>query len=176
MSLVVAVCSDMPLATLPNPHVKMYSVNEALENGIEVPKGMLMDYEIDHDEPGMIMWSDIEPDFDIEKGIFSLPDPDDNFDIWPLEEPEELPTTKSFMAAVEWSRCTVGRAEMLLGYIESHLACAGEVELWCARLGGSESVEKYEKTFAELSGEDVLSFCDDKMGLASAQKCLVIKK
>jgi hypothetical protein len=53
--------------------MKMLSVNEALEMGVEVPKAMLMDYEIDHDEPGMILWSDIEPNIDIEKGIFELP-------------------------------------------------------------------------------------------------------
>ena len=176
MSLVVAVCSNAPLETLPNPHMKMYSVNEALELGIEVPKAMLMDYEIDHDEPGMIMWSDIEPNIDIEKGIFDIPDPDDNFDIWPLEEPEELPTQMAYMAAVEWSRCTLGRAEMLLGYLGAHLECAGEVELWCARLGGSESVERSEKSFSELSPEDVLSFCTAEMGAAAAQRCLSIKK
>ena len=175
MSFVVALCSNAPLATLPNPHVKMYSVNEALENGIEVPKAMLMDYEIDHDEPGMIMWSDIEPTIDIEKGIFDIPDPDDNFDIWPLEEPEELPTRMAYMAAVEWSRCTMGRAEMLLGYIKDHLAASMEVELWCARLGGSESVEKREKAFSELSPEDVMSFCAEEMGASSPRRCLVIK-
>ena len=74
MSFFVGLASDMPLEAMPNPHIVMLSVNEALEQGIEVPKAMLMDYEIDHDEPGMILWSDIEPNIDIEKGIFELPD------------------------------------------------------------------------------------------------------
>ncbi len=176
MSFLVALASDTPLETLPNPHMKMLSVNEALEQGIEVPKSMLMDPEIDHDEPGMIMWSDIEPNIDIEKGIFEIPDPDDNFDIWPMEEACELKSEKPFMAAVEWSRCTPGRAEMLLEYIRRHMEKAEEVELWNGYLSDESTVMSSEAKLEELTAEDVFRFCADEIADMSKQLRLVIKR
>lgn len=165
MSFLVAIASDEPLEILENPHMKMYSVNEALEAGIEVPKSMLMDFEIDRDEPGMIMWSDIEPNIDIEKGIFEMPDPDDNFDIWPIDSGDDLQSKKPYLAAVEWSRCTAGRAEMLLDYIHRHMEKAEELELWHSWMGGNGEeeypplVKSREIKLSELSGEEICRFC-----------------
>lgn len=169
MSFLVALASDLPLETLPNPHMKMLSVNEALEQGIEVPKSMLMDPEIDHDEPDMIMWSDIEPTIDIEKGIFDIPDPDDNFDIWPIDTGDDLQSKKPFLAAVEWSRCTPGRAEMLLGYIHHHMEKAEEMELWHTWMGGNGEeeypplVKDREIKLSELSTETICLFCESNV-------------
>ena len=166
MSFLVALASDMPLETLPNPHMKMLSVNEALEQGVEVPKGMLMDYEIDRDEPGMIMWSDIEPAIDLENGIFDIPDPDDNFDIWPIDSGDDLQSEKAYLAAVEWSRCTPARAEILLDYIRRHMDSADELELWHTWMGGGGEeefpplVRTTEKKLCELSAVDICEFCD----------------
>lgn len=166
MSYFVGLASDLPLETLPNPHVKMYSVNEALEQGIEVPKSMLMDYEIDRDEPNVIMWSDIEPVIDIEKGIFDMPDPADNFDIWPIDHGDDLQSKKEYLAAVEWNRCTIERAEMLLDYIRRHMESAEELELWHIWMGGGGEeeypplVKTVEKSLAELTAEDICAFCD----------------
>ena len=169
MSYLVALASDMPLETLPNPHMKMLSVNEALEQGIEVPKSMLMDYEIDHDDPGMIMWSDIEPHIDIEKGIFDIPDPDDNFDIWPIDTGDDLQSKKPYLAAVEWSRCTPARGEMLLDYIRRHLDKAEEVELWHTWMGGNGEeeypplVKSCEISLSELDSEEICRFCESNV-------------
>ena len=155
----------MPLETLPNPHMKMLSVNEALEQGVEVPKSMLMDLEIDRDEPGMIMWSDIEPVIDFEKGIFDVPDPEDNFDIWPIDTGDDLRSKKAYLAAVEWSRCTPARAEMLLDYIRRHMERAEELELWHTWMGGGGEeeypplVKTTEKSLAELGAEDICELC-----------------
>lgn len=166
MSFLVALASDMPLETLPNPHMKMLSVNEALEQGIEVPRSMLADYEIDRDEPGMIMWSDIEPVIDLEKGIFDMPDPDDNFDIWPIDTGDDLQSKKEYLAAVEWNRCTPARAEMLLDYIRRHMEEAEEMELWHTWMGGGGEEEypplvKTElKSLGEVKAEDICAFCE----------------
>ncbi len=166
MSFLVALASDAPLEALPNPHLRMFSVNEALEQGIEVPKSMLMDPEVDRDEPDAIIWSDIEPTVDIEKGIFELPDPDDNFDIWPIDTGDDLQSKKPYLAAVEWSRCTPARAGMLLDYIRNHLEMSEEVELWHTWMGGNGEeeypplVKTEEKHLAELSAEDICRFCD----------------
>ena len=166
MSFLVALASDKPLEALPNPHMKMLSVNEALEMGVEVPKAMLMDYEIDHDEPGMILWSDIEPNIDIEKGIFEIPDPEDNFDIWPIEQADDLQSGKQFLAAVEWSRCTPARSEMLLDYILRHMETAEELELWHTWMGGNGEeeypplVKKCEISLPELNPGIICRFCE----------------
>ena len=166
MSFLVALASDMPLETLPNPHMKMLSVNEALEMGVEVPKAMLMDYEIDRDEPGMIMWSDIEPVIDIEKGIFDIPDPADNFDIWPIDHGDDLQSKREYLAAVEWSRCTPERAEMLLEYIRRHMETAEELELWHSWMGGGGEeeypplVKTVESSLGALGAEDICAFCE----------------
>ncbi len=165
MSFLVALASDMPLETLTNPHMKMLSVNEALEQGIEVPKSMLADYEIDRDEPGMIMWSDIEPVIDLENGIFDIPDPDDNFDIWPIDTGDDLQSKKAYLAAVEWNCCTPARAEMLLDYIRRHMESAEEMELWHSWMGGGGEeeypplVKTSEKNLAELGAEDICELC-----------------
>ena len=166
MSFLVALASDKPLEVLENPHMKMLSVNEALEMGIEVPKSMLADFEIERDEPGMIMWSDIEPTIDIEKGIFDMPDPADNFDIWPIDHGDDLQTKREYIAAVEWSRCTPERAEMLLDYIRRHMESAEELELWHSWMGGGGEeeypplVKSSEKCLAEPSVEDICEFCE----------------
>lgn len=166
MSFLIALASDKPLDALPNPHLKMYSVNEALEAGVEVPQSMLMDYELDRDEPDTVMWSDIEPVVDIENGIFELPDPEDNFDIWPIECADDLQSSRRYLAAVEWNRCTPVRAEMLLDYIRRHLEKAESVELWRCWMGGNGEnefpplVKREEKALAKLSAEDICSFCE----------------
>lgn len=189
MSFLVALASDQPLEVLENPHMKMLSVNEALEQGIEVPQSMLMDYELDRDEPGAIMWSDIEPVIDIEKGIFDCPDPEDNFDIWPIDTGDDLQSKKPYLAAVEWSRCTPVRARMLLDYIRRHMEHAEEIELWHTWMGGNgESeypplVKKIGKALDSLSTEDIMAFCEtdvfqsyfDNVDLGK-QYCLLIRR
>lgn len=189
MSFLVALASDIPLEALPNPHMKMYSVNEALEAGIEVPQSMLMDYELDRDEPDTVLWSDIEPVIDIEKGIFELPDPDDNFDIWPIECADDLQSGREYLAAVEWNRCTPPRAEMLLDYIRRHMEKAEEMELWHSWMGGNGEeefpplVKREEKSLASLTAEDICRFCEsdvfqsyfDNIDIGK-QYCLLIKR
>lgn len=189
MSFLVCLASDHPLETLENPHMKMLSVNEALEMGVEVPKSMLADYEIDRDEPGMIMWSDIEPVIDIEKGIFDIPDPDDNFDIWPIDTGDDLQSKKQYLAAVEWNNCTPARAQMLLDYIRRHMEQVDELELWHTWMGGNGEAEypplvkKSEKSLSELTAADIEELCAtdvfqsyfDNVDVGK-QYCLVIKK
>ena len=189
MSFLVALASDSPLEVLPNPHMKMYSVNEALEAGIDVPQSMLMDFELDRDEPNTVLWSDIEPVIDIEKGIFELPDPDDNFDIWPIDTANDLQSKRSYLAAVEWNRCTPPRAEMLLDYIRRHLEKAEEVELWHTWMGGNGEeeypplVKLEEKSFADINAEDICHFCESDVFQSyfknvdiGKQHCLLIKR
>ncbi len=188
MSYLVCLASDAPLETLPNPHMKMLSVNEALEQGIEVPQSMLCDYEIDRDEPGMVLWSDIQPVIDIERGIFDCPDPDDNFDIWPIETGDDLQSKKPYLAAVEWSRCTGPRAEMLLSYIRAHMTHTDELELWHMWMGGGEGeypplVKKTEKYLDELTASDIEEICKtdvfesyfDNVDVGK-QYCLIIRR
>ncbi len=187
MSFLVCLASDRPLEKLENPHMKMLSVNEALAIGMELPKAMLMDPELDPDEPGTVLWSDIEPSFDLETGRFECPDPEDNFDIWPIDAADDLQSKREYLAAVEWGRCTPVRAQMLRDYIARHLDCGGEVELWHTWQGSAEEeypplVEHREISLAELSAEEIVRLCDtDVLGTyfpkvdVAKQYCLLIK-
>lgn len=189
MSFLVCLASDSPLEALPNPHMKLLSVNEALEQGIEVPRSMLEDFELDRDEPDAIMWSDIQPVIDIEKGIFDCPDPEDNFDIWPIDSGDDLQSKKPFLAAVEWSGCTPARAGMLLDYIRRHLETAEEVELWHTWMGGNGEeeypplVKRSEKTLDSLTAADIEEICKSDVFQSyfdnvdvGKQYCLLIRR
>lgn len=189
MSFLVCLASELPLEPLPNPHMKLLSVNEALEQGIEVPFGLLEDYEIDRDEAGMVLWSDIEPVIDMEKGIFDCPDPEDNFDIWPIESGDDLQSKKPYLAAVEWNRCTPARAEMLLAYIRRHMEKAPELELWHSWMGGGGETEYpplVKKSFRyldELCAADIEALCKSDVFQSyfenvdvGKQYCLLIRK
>lgn len=140
MSMMTCLASNSPLEALPNPHMKLLSISEALGQGIKVPDSLLY-AGIDYDEPETYLWSDIviRMDFDPATGEVTVTgDVDDNFDIWPVDAVDTLSTQRPYLAAVEWGNPTPGRAEILLDYIRRHLETAEDVELWQLWMGSGE--------------------------------------
>ena len=54
MSMMTCLASHTPLETLPNPHMKLLSINEALEQGIHVSDSLLYS-DVDYDEPETVL-------------------------------------------------------------------------------------------------------------------------
>ena len=157
MSMMTCLASNTPLEALPNPHMKLLSINEALELGIKVPDSLLYSG-VDYDEPESYLWSDIEINIDMDPRTGEVTvtgDVDDNFDIWPVDVVDSLRTDRPFLAAVEWGSPTPGRAEILLDYIRRHLETAEDVELWQLWMGGNEEEQPHVKrrsvSFSELT-------------------------
>lgn len=159
MSMMTCLASHSPLEALPNPHMKLLSISEALEQGVKVPDSLLYSG-VDYDEPETYLWSDIEIKIDIDPATGEVSvtgDVDDNFDIWPVDMVDALPTQRPFLAAVEWGGPTPGRAEILLDYIRRHLETAEDVELWHLWMGCENEEEPHAKRrtikLAELTPE-----------------------
>ena len=162
MSHLVCLASDAPLPVLPNPHLKLLSVNEALAQGLDVPKAMLEDPELDPDEPETFLWSDISIEINPETGEVTPP-PEDCWDIWPIECADHLQTELSYLAEVEWGECTPGRAEVLADYIRRRLETAKTVELWNFWDGSDVElvrVHREEIPLSELTPEKITGLCE----------------
>ena len=159
MSLMTCLVSHTPLEPLPNPHMKLLSINEALEQGIHVSDSLLYS-EVDYDEPETVLWSDIEISISMDPATGEVSvsgDVDDNFDIWPVDMVDTLRTQRPYLAAVEWGKPTPGRAEILLDYIRRHLETAENVELWHLWMGSENQEQAHVKRrsvkLAELTSE-----------------------
>ena len=162
MSHLVCLASDTPLEILPNPHLKLLSVNEALALGLDVPQSMLMDPELDPDEPETFLWSDITIEFDPETGAVTPP-PEDCWDIWPMEIAASFSSSKKYFAEVEWPCCTPGRAQVLADYIRRHLETAEELELWNLWNGTDAELHRVFETRITLSDfapEHIIALCE----------------
>jgi len=186
MSVIYCLASDTPLETLPNPHIRLLSVSEALAQGITVPKCMLEDPEVDPEEPETYLWSDIQVEPDPVTGALP-PEPEDNYDIWPIDRVDNLHTKLRYLAEIEWSRCTPVRAELLLDYIRRHLETAERVELWNLWQGSDVELvraKREETTLAETTPEMILTLCNkntaypipSRRGKEFQQFCLCISR
>ena len=148
MSVLTYIASDSPLKEMRNPHIKLLSVNQALEMGIKVHEFMLQAL-YDRDKTDVILWIDDDKNFgEISIRPFCKGDMFDN-----------IYTEKRFCAHLEW-KYTEDRAVKLIKYIKSHLIDAGQLELWNIWLGewfdGSElKVKKYYIPIEQLGISDL---------------------
>lgn len=179
MSQIFYLASDYPLAKIENPHYKMLSVNEALAIGMEnIPEFMLAP-EFNHDQPGVLLWSDTETTIDTERNTVDDGGLDDDFSILELDDAtEDIFTQKQYRVYIEWNYSR-GRAERIIAYIRNHLEQAGDLELWQAWLGDGANtrIVKYSMRIDELTPEvmkeiDSLKVCND----APAHYCFVVSK
>ena len=162
MSHLICLASDAPLPVLPNPHLKLLSVNEALAQGLDVPQSMLSDPELDPDEPETFLWSDICIEINPETGEVTEP-PEDCWDIWPIECADHLRTELPHLAEVEWPRCTPGRAAVLADYLRRQMETAETVELWNFWDGSDVEltcVHREEIPLAALTPEKIEALCE----------------
>ena len=160
MRCLVCLASDAPLEPMPNPHLKLYSVNEALALGLRVPPVLLISKTVDRDKPGAVLWSDLSVETDAETGESGLPE--DCWDIWPLKHVPRAQSEKHYFASVEWPRCTPGRAAVLIDYVRRLLEQTEEVELWNLWDGDDAEfvrVRRRTVSIGALTAEDILTLC-----------------
>mgnify|MGYP003538158381 FL=1 len=176
MSQILYIASDYPLAKIENLHYKMLSVNEALAIGMEnIPEFMLAP-EFNHDQPGVLLWSDTEITINKERNTVDDGGLDDDFSILKFyDATEDIFTQKQYRVYIEWNYSR-GRAERIIAYIRNQ---ARDLELWQAWLGDGANtrIVKHSMKIDELTPEvlkeiDSLKVCDD----TPTQYCFVITK
>lgn len=166
MSRLTYIASDFPLEEMENPHIKLLSVNQALEMGIKVHE-FLLEPSYDRDKPNVILWVDDDKNF----GEISIR-PFCKGDIL-----DDIYTEKKFYAHLEWEY-TDYRAEKLIKYIKSHLIDANELELWNIWLGecfdeSEPKVKRYYIPIEQLTSSDL-----EKVFLENYEflECIVISR
>jgi len=167
MSNVIYIAADMPLTPHPNPHEKMLSINEALAIGKNVSE-ILLQSDIDRDKPNVILVADREININIDTGIVTDGDYDDDFSVWCAEKTAEMCTDKKYCAVVDCHRYTIGRVKQFIEYLKEQLANLDEIEIWHMWLGGDEQHNIIKTTipiteftvehFLELEKRDVWNY------------------
>lgn len=147
MSKVCYFASNHPLPAKENPSVKMYSINEAIANGVELDLEFLE--EIDRDLPGVILWAESEDDLEYPA-------------IWEIEPYDEAPKSEmKYFAEVEGDI----RKDLpgILAYIRENLQAGETLELWDVWLGSLSGGQLVEKTCSldELTEEYLGALFED---------------
>ncbi len=131
--------SDTVLVEQSNPYVRLLSVNQALELGIEVQLD-LFDDDFDKDEPDVIMFCADETKFEY-PNIYSI-NKEEYYD--------DIGTSKQFCTELQWNYSDY-TVDVVLKYIQNHMKIASELELWSVWLGGEELPTNMKKTQCKLS-------------------------
>ena len=131
MSVLFYFASDNPLEEIENPHYKHFSINEAIERGIEVPDFVLNSTIIDKDKPNVILWSDLGMRKEIDPITRKVVDNgvNDDFSVRPFEFWPEIYSMKKNLAELCWDVYSEGRAKHIVEYIRKHMEQANEMEI-----------------------------------------------
>jgi len=164
--------SDLPLAEVENPHIKLLSVNEAIEMGVALPGLVLNSKEIDHNQPGVILWADSEESL----GNITIHHTEKTY---LGRDDSRLDTELQYFSTLEW-RYTYERAETLIAYIREHLQNASAVEVWNLWVGYEETVpntRKHRVCVLELSAMDLEKMYNLKNQIGWQQyDCLMVTR
>jgi len=157
VSVLTYIASDYPLKERPNPHERLVSVNEALALGKTNIHDFLLAPDFDRDKPGVILWSDREVVFDIDKGEIRDGAMDDDFSLLCADGLDSIFTEKKHTVGLEWNYYTQGRAQKGIDYIRESLQYTDEVELWHIWMGSGEKPLIRSRTIPinELVPEDI---------------------
>ncbi|WMI82020.1 hypothetical protein [Anaerotignum sp. MB30-C6] len=153
--------SDSPLEEKPNPYVKLLSVNQALEMGIEVDLHLQDNF--DQDKPDVVLFCSDETKF-VYPNIFPI-DKDEYYD--------DIGTTKEFCAVLEWDYSD-DTVDHVLEYIHSHLKKAAELELWSKWLGQGKvpkGMKKAQCTISDLTVDRLIEFYTTQLDF----QCLTVR-
>ena len=123
MSVFTYIASNYPLEEVKNMHLRLLSVNEAIEIGIEVPEPLL-EPSFDRDKPDVMLLVDKKENLD-EISIHTF-NPNNMYD--------DIYNEKKYCASLQWEY-TKARAEKLISYIHNHLMKADEIEICQIWLG-----------------------------------------
>lgn len=130
----IFLASDFQLDDVENPHIKYYSVNEALAKGVVVPELVINVKSIDRNKPNTLLWIDDEENFgEISINAFDNTTYESNF------------THLKYCSNLEW-KYSESRAKQLIQYIRKHLEIADKIEIWSVWNGIIEN-EPTQKTF-----------------------------
>lgn len=117
MSILSFIASDRPIPEVENPYIQTFSVNEALEKSIEVPKVLLEKVDLDRNKKVILICDSKEHMDELEI-----------FDVKSYHEAERY-TKKTYISEIQW-RYTKERGKQLKEYIHQLLEDTNEVELW----------------------------------------------
>lgn len=186
MSYLTYIASDYPLPIIKNPHEQLLSVNEALALGVEDIPDILLAPDIDRDKPEVILYSDREVVFDIDRneirdGAFA-----DDFALLQAEGMDDVYSEKKYKVYLEWNYYTEERADQVIEYIRDNLFHTDEVEIWRIWMGTAEkpTIRSKRIPISELKGDDIrqleekdlLSESDELYGLPVQYRLLVTKE
>lgn len=186
MSYLTYIASDYPLPIVKNPHDKLLSVNEALALGVEDIPDILMVPDFDRDKPEVILYSDREVVFDINRKEIRDGGFADDFALLQAEGMEDIYSEKKYKVYLEWNYYTVERADQVIEYIRDNLFHTDEVEIWRIWMGAAEkpTIRSKKVPISKLRGEDIrkleekdlLGESDELHGLPVQYRLLVIKE
>lgn len=164
MSSIIYIASDYPLTERPNPHEKTVSVNEALALGVKVSDFLLEDG-FDRNKPGVILVCDREINLNVDTGVITDGDFDDDFAVWLTDKSCEMNTNKDYCACLELVRFTTGRAKQIIEYFKEQLRNTSEIELWHAWVGGEDvrNIIKAEILIDDLTPEYIEDLLNKKV-------------
>ena len=138
MSRLYYFASDIVLEEQPNPYVRLLSVNQALEIGIEVDLNMFGNG-FDKDTPNVILFCTNETQLEY-PNIFSI-NKKDFYD--------DIGTTKQYCTELQWN-FSYANVDVVLKYIQNHMEKALELELWSVWMGDGD-IHTREKTQCKAS-------------------------
>lgn len=133
MSRLYYFASDCALEEQANPYVKMLSINQALEMGIEIDLNLFED-DFNKDDPSVVLYCENENDF----GYPTI------FHIKKENYYDDIGTSKQFCTALQWEY-EDHTVEVIIKYIQNHLMTASELELWSVWLGNHVKPEAVKK-------------------------------
>ena len=165
MSVLTYIASDYPLEDRPNRHERLVSVNEALALGKTNIPDFLLAPDFDRDKPGVILWSDREVVFDLDKGEIRDGALDDDFSLLCADGLDSIFTEKKHTVSLEWNYYTEGRAQMVIDYIRENLRYTDEAEMWHIWMGSEEKPLIRSRTVPvnELVPEDIRTLMESNV-------------
>lgn len=181
MSVLFYFASDNPLEEIENPHYKHFSINEAIERGIEVPDFVLNSTIIDKDKPNVILWSDLGMRKEIDPITRKVVDNgvNDDFSVRPFEFWPEIYSMKKNLAELCWDVYSEGRAKHIVEYIRKHMEQANEMEIWHVWLTSLETpaIRRTEIKLEDVTTETIKMIDDIKVSCDPiTHYCFTIRK
>ena len=142
MSYAAFLASDVQMLDIKNPHQQFHSVNDASAKGINVPNLVFDSTAINRDEPGALLWIDIE-DNPGEIIITSTKQPYHFTDDYGNPPDTDLPC----YAELSWIYSNE-RAAKLIKIIKNHLENATFVEIWHYWIGDGRDLSNGMKKYS----------------------------
>ena len=186
MSYLTYIASDYPLPIVKNPHEQLLSVNEALALGARDIPDILLAPDFDRNKPDVILYSDREVVFDIDRNEIRDGGFADDFALLQAEGMEDIYSEKKYKVYLEWNYYTEERAGQVIEYIRDNLSHTDEVEIWRIWMGAAEkpTIRSKKVPISKLRGEDIrkleekdlLGESDELYGLPVQYRLLVTKE